>query len=97
MDEAGFRTYLIRGGRSPSAQKRVTALVREYERFLEEQRGGKRVFFDRNAYSRLPGFVLPEIVFTCSGNPVLRHCRDRNSAPTRKSVLLRARLDTLRK
>jgi hypothetical protein len=40
MDEHEFRAYLKRGGRSPRAQNRVMAYVLEYERFLEEQRGG---------------------------------------------------------
>ena len=41
MDEARFRAYLKRGGRSPGAHKRVIAYVRAYERFLEEQRAAR--------------------------------------------------------
>ncbi len=138
MDEARFRAYLKRGGRSPSAQKRVIAYVRAYERFLEEQRGGKGVYAaggeDLEAFvawvERAPKTSAKKHLWAlryyydfvsneeCARAGELREQRikrapsvlcstmrqefrffpkNRNPAPTPKSVLLQARLDTLRK
>jgi hypothetical protein len=41
VDEEGFRKFLKRGGRSPSAVKRATAYVTEFEQYLRGQRGRK--------------------------------------------------------
>ena len=43
MDEKGFHSFLKRGGRSQSAIKRCIAYVKDYERFLDEKRMGKRL------------------------------------------------------
>ncbi len=40
MEEA-FRTFLKRGGRSPSAVKRCIAYVKEFQQYLQEHQGGK--------------------------------------------------------
>jgi hypothetical protein len=41
VNEEGFRKFLKRGGRSPSAVKLATAYVTEFEQYLQEQRGRK--------------------------------------------------------
>ena len=41
MDEIGFASFLRRGGRSPSAVKRCVSHVQEFERFLQDHRGGR--------------------------------------------------------
>jgi len=41
MDGEGFRKFLKRGGRSPSAVKRATAYVADFEQYLQAQRGRK--------------------------------------------------------
>jgi len=41
MDEEGFRRYLKKGGRSPSAVNRAVQYVQDYETFLTEEKGGK--------------------------------------------------------
>ncbi len=40
MDEEGFRRFLKRGGRSPSAVKRCLHMVQAFESYLAEHRGG---------------------------------------------------------
>jgi hypothetical protein len=54
MEEA-FRTFLKRGGRSPSAIKRCIAYVKEFEQYLQEHRGGKAL--DEASSEELEGFV----------------------------------------
>jgi predicted flap endonuclease-1-like 5' DNA nuclease len=41
VNEEDFRKFLKRGGRSPSAVKRATVYVTEFERYLQAQRGRK--------------------------------------------------------
>jgi hypothetical protein len=41
MDEEGFRDFLKKGGRSQTAIKRCVQYVRDFERFLDERKGGK--------------------------------------------------------
>jgi hypothetical protein len=41
MDEIGFSSFLKHGGRSPSAVKRCVSHVQEFERFLQDHRGGR--------------------------------------------------------
>jgi predicted flap endonuclease-1-like 5' DNA nuclease len=43
VNEEGFRKFLKRGGRSPSAVKRATEYVAEFEQYLREQRGRKEL------------------------------------------------------
>jgi hypothetical protein len=43
MNEEGFRRYLKRGGRSQSAANRAVARVKEFERYLKEERRGKEL------------------------------------------------------
>ena len=55
MDQKGFRGFLKRGGRSQSAIKRIMALVEEYDRYLQEHRGGKAL--DDGAAEDLEAFA----------------------------------------
>ncbi len=43
MDEEGFRRFLKRGGRSQRAVKRALLLVEEFESYLKQKGGGKRL------------------------------------------------------
>jgi predicted flap endonuclease-1-like 5' DNA nuclease len=43
VDEEEFRRFLKRGGRSPSAIKRCLRMTGEFEQYLQQHRGGKRL------------------------------------------------------
>lgn len=43
MDQNGFRTFLKRGGRSPSAIQRCVRMTGEFEEYVQQHRGGKRL------------------------------------------------------
>lgn len=55
LDEEAFQEFLRRGGRSPSAAKRVIAQVAAYEQFLREKRNRKRL--DEASPNDLEDFV----------------------------------------
>jgi hypothetical protein len=55
VDKEGFRTFLKRGGRSPSAVQRCMAYVDEFEQYLQEQAGGKAL--EAAGLDELDGFV----------------------------------------
>lgn len=55
MDEAGFGTFLKRGGRSPSAVARCVRCVKEFEEFLQTHRDGREL--DEAEAGDLEGFV----------------------------------------
>lgn len=43
MDEAGFESFLRRGGRSPQATARCIRYVHEFEEYLQSHRGGTKL------------------------------------------------------
>lgn len=43
MDEAGFRNYLKKGGRSTSSENRCIRFVSKFEDFLIKERQGKNL------------------------------------------------------
>jgi len=55
MDQEGFRKFLKRGGRFPSAVKRAIAYVTEFEQYLREQR--RRKGLDEACPEDLEAFV----------------------------------------
>jgi predicted flap endonuclease-1-like 5' DNA nuclease len=55
VDEEGFRTFLKRGGRSPSAVKRCIVYVQEFERYLQAHAPGQALAEAR--IDQLDGFV----------------------------------------
>ena len=44
MDEEGFRTFLRRGGRSPTAIKRCLRYAREFGQFMEQEHRGRSLY-----------------------------------------------------
>jgi len=55
VDEEGFQKFLKRGGRSPRAVKRAITYVKEFERYLQEQRSRKEL--DKASLEDLEAFV----------------------------------------
>jgi len=55
MDEEGFRTFLRRGGRSQSAIKRCIAYVKEFETYIQNRKGSKKL--DEASPENLEDFV----------------------------------------
>ena len=55
MDQEGFRTFLQRGGRSPSAVKRCIVYVQEFEHYLQAHAPGQ--VLDEAGIDELEGFV----------------------------------------